>query len=509
MKFKFSFREIKEKTVAWIKKNQIEFTLLLLILLLGTFLRFHQISGHATFLGDEGRDALAVKRMIVDHKFTLLGPTVSFGNLYLGPIYYYMMIIPLWLTGLDPVGPAMMVASFGVISIFLVYLLGREFFDRVAGLTAAALYAVSYPIIIHTRSSWNPNPVPFFALLTIYGLWRTIKEKDGRWLILVGACLGIIFQLHYIAFVFIGVVFLIFLILRVPLERKWYLAGILSFLALLSPQILFELRHQFINSKAMIEFFLKKGKFETSAGVGFDRFAPFSIYQRLFTRFLAVNQKLLGIILAVFVFLGVISHALKRKNFKTKNLGLSLLGLWLLLSVLTIPLYRGTIHDHYLGFIFPAPFLLFGLVVSRIWMKKMGKIFALIIVFFFLIVNLKETNLLSGVGPNHQIKRTKIIASTIAQDVGEEKFNLALVSPTGDFMALNYRYFLELFGKIPEGYGNFDNIDVLYVIEEIKWVSPEELGLWEVGTFGPFEVAKDWTFDFQVMIYKLVHSEEK
>jgi len=79
------------------------------------------------------------------------------------------------------------------------------------------------------------------------------------------------------------------------------------------------------------------------------------------------------------------------------------------------------------------------------------------------------------------------------------------VAPTGDFLAMNYRYFLELFGKIPEDYGNFDEIDVLYVIEEKSWVSPEQLNLWEVGTFGPFVVKKDWTFDFQIMVYKLEH----
>lgn len=493
----------------WIRKNWIEFILLLAIILLGAFLRFYQIRGYATFLGDEGRDAIIVKRMIVDHKFTLLGPTVSFGNLYLGPIYYYMMIIPLWLTRLDPVGPAMMVASFGVISIFLVYLLGKEFFDRVAGLIAAALYAVSYPIIVHTRSSWNPNPVPLFALLTIYGLWRTIKDKNGRWLALVGACLGIIFQLHYIAFAFIGSVFLIFLILKIRLKWYWYLLGIFSFLALLFPQILFELRHNFVNTKAMVDLFLRRGHFETSAGIGLDKFAPFSLYQRLFTNLLAINHRLLGITLLALTTLGVIFHALRRKKFKTENLGLSLLGLWMLLGVLIVPLYRGTLYDHYLGFVFPTPFLLFGFVLSRIWSRKIFKPFALMIFLFFFVINLKQTNLFSGVGPNYQIERRKLVASAIAQDVGDGKFNLALVAPTGDFMAMNYRYFLELFGKIPEEYGNFDQIDILYVIEETKWVSPEKLGLWEVGTFGLLKVEKDWTYDFQIQVYKLIHKEKK
>ncbi len=491
----------------WAKNNKGELILLLLILGLGAFLRFYQIHGHATFLGDEGRDAIIVKRMIVDHKFTLLGPTVSFGNLYLGPIYYYLMMIPLWLTRLDPVGPAMMVASLGVASIFLVYLLGREFFNRSAGLTAAALYAVSYPIIVHTRSSWNPNPVSFFALLTIYGLWRTIRDKDGKWLVLVGACLGIIFQLHYIALAFIGSIFLIFLILRVRLAWKWYLLGIFSFLALLSPQILFELRHNFVNSKAMIDLFLKRGHFETSAGVGFDKFAPFSLYQRLFYKFIAVDQRWLGAFLIIPVTLWGILHTLRKRKFKKENLGFSLLGLWILFGVLIIPLYRGTLYDHYLGFIFPTPFLFYGFVFSRLWARKILKPLALIIFLFFFVINLKQTNFFSGAGPNYQIERAKIVATAIAQDVGDEKFNLALVAPTGDFMAMNYRYFLELAGKMPEDYGNFENIDTLYVIVGTRWAAPQELGLWEVGTFGPFITEKEWKFDFQVDVYRLIHQE--
>ena len=80
--------------VEWIKKNKIEFLVLLVILLAAGFLRLYRISGYMTFLGDEGRDVLVVKRIIVDHKWTLLGPTASVGGFFLGPIYYYFMLKP-------------------------------------------------------------------------------------------------------------------------------------------------------------------------------------------------------------------------------------------------------------------------------------------------------------------------------------------------------------------------------------------------------------------------------
>lgn len=493
--------------IIWIRKNKFEFLLLVLILLLGIFLRFYQIHGHATFLGDEGRDALIVKGMIVDHKFTLLGPTASFGNLYLGPAYYYMMLLPLWLANFDPVGPAMMVATFGVLAIILLWKMARDFFGPVAAFSAASLYAVSHVVITHTRSSWNPNPMPFFSLLAIYSLYRTIKDQNGKWLVPLGASLGIALQLHYIAFVLMGIVLLIFFFLRVRLSWKWYLAGLASFTLFLSPQILFELRHNFVNSRAMVDFFLRRGEFTASAGVGFDKLAPFSLYFRLFRKLITIDVNSLAIFLGAVSGLTGFYFAWKQKAWRTKNLGLTILLLWLFLGIFFIPFYRGTLHDHYLGFLFPTPFLLAGFFFSRLWVNRFGKVIVIVGLVFFLGLNLSKTNIFSGAGPNWQIQRTRQVSQTIAQDVGKKSFNLALVSPTGDFMALNYRYFLELFGKNPEDYGNFDKIDILYVIEEAKWVSPEELGLWEVGTFGPFTNTRDWTFDFQVVVYRLEHKK--
>ena len=102
-------------------RSHLWWILLLLVIILGGYLRLWKIADYMTFLGDEGRDVLVVKRMLVDHKFTLLGPTASVGGFFLGPIYYYFMIPFLWLFNLNPVGPAVMVGLFGTATIALVY----------------------------------------------------------------------------------------------------------------------------------------------------------------------------------------------------------------------------------------------------------------------------------------------------------------------------------------------------------------------------------------------------
>src|SRR3990167_8652478 len=139
--------------------------ILVVIFVLAAILRFWRIDEYQTFLGDEGRDVLVVKRMLLDGKFTLLGPITSVGSIYMGPVYYYFTAPFLYLWNFDPVGPAIMVAFFSIATIYFVYRIGSDYFHQIVGLTAALTYFVSRLTIVYGKSSWNPNVVPFFAVL--------------------------------------------------------------------------------------------------------------------------------------------------------------------------------------------------------------------------------------------------------------------------------------------------------------------------------------------------------
>src|SRR3989344_2040617 len=158
------------KFISCIKLHKLEFAIITLILVVAAFLRLYKIDQYLTFLGDEGRDVLIVKALLERGDVILIGPPTSIGNMYLGPLYYYLMALPLFVTGFNPVGPAIMVAVLGILTVWLVYFVGKQFFKTNVGLIAASLYAVSPVNIFYSRSSWNPNPMPFFALLTFYSL---------------------------------------------------------------------------------------------------------------------------------------------------------------------------------------------------------------------------------------------------------------------------------------------------------------------------------------------------
>ena len=257
--------------------------LLAVILLLAAWLRLFDISGHLTFLGDEGRDVLVAYNILHGH-LTLLGPRASAGDFFTGPIYYYMMAPFLWLFNYSPVGPAVMIAVLSVATVWLIYYLGKKFITTSGAFIAAFLYAVSPLVITYSHSSWNPNPMPFFTLLVLYFLYLGVKTSSAKYFFVSGILYGICLQLHYIE-VITGLIigFFIFLsalsktrflkhlinrhqqlakITEIPLKlafvtvARQYGLIFIGFLVGFSPFIAFELRHQFENSKAILKFVL-------------------------------------------------------------------------------------------------------------------------------------------------------------------------------------------------------------------------------------------------------------
>jgi len=82
-----------------------------IVVFLGAFLRFWKIGEWQYFTYDQARDYLIVKKAVVDHKFTLVGPTVLAPGVYLPPFYYYSLIPFLLLFKFHLFGPDLYLAS--------------------------------------------------------------------------------------------------------------------------------------------------------------------------------------------------------------------------------------------------------------------------------------------------------------------------------------------------------------------------------------------------------------
>jgi 4-amino-4-deoxy-L-arabinose transferase-like glycosyltransferase len=140
-----------------------------------------------------------VRRLLTDFDPILIGPGTSIGNMYLGPLYYYLMAPFLLIFNFSPAGPAIGVAILSILTIWLIWFVSRKWFGKFPALITAFLYALSPAVIIYSRSSWNPNIMPFFALLTIYATWMFWSPQSKtsgdyrakyRWLVVAGVSFG-------------------------------------------------------------------------------------------------------------------------------------------------------------------------------------------------------------------------------------------------------------------------------------------------------------------------------
>ncbi len=488
------------------------------ILALGAYLRLHNIAGYMTFLGDEGRDVLVVKRMIVDHKFTLLGPTASVGGFFLGPLYYYLMLPFLWAWGLNPVGPAVMVALFGVATIYLVYLTGRVLFDRWVGIIAASLYAVSPLVIAYSRSSWNPNVVPFFATLLVLLLWKLKQRETGRVALGIGVVLGMGLQLHYLflfLFVLVGLWYAVSvrratLLRLVALTTAGFVIGYAPFLA-------FEVRHGFPNTQSVIRFVFA-GKETGYQGTAFFT-TIYDIVFRLFGRLLfrlpdttvwdnfprwqiavwIMITRTTAIISSIALFLPVFRRRKQSQNYL-------LLLLWFTVPVFLFGFYKKGIYDYYFGIFFALPFLAVGIIVSLLMKGKLSRWMALGLWLGLVYFNWQGRPFVHP--PNNQLAQAREIARVAYEKAEGRPYNFALVTSGNSDHA--YRYFFELWGNKPVTIEN-ESIDperktVTDQLIVICEGACEPLGhpLWEIAGFGRAEIAGSWDVPF-VKIYKLVH----
>lgn len=503
--------------------------ILILILSIASFVRLYRIMDYITFLGDEGRDVMVVYK-ILHGDFTLLGPTASVGGFFLGPIYYYFMAPFLWLFNYNPVGPAIMVAIFGVATVWLIYKIGKEFFGASVGLMAAGLYAISPLVIIYSRSSWNPNLVPFFSLLTLYVVYKSVKNNSVKLFILAGILFGILMQLHYLA-IFLGVIIGIYILLFkftfsrndiLPAIFKQYFYFLLGFIIGWSPFLLFEIRHEFLNVISIFNFIVRSGDtgggnhfFETISNVFFRIFArlvanfPTPEKVDLISKFninLWKNMSLFLGIAGTFVLTWKCINSYRKHSVDFAKF--SLLLIWLLIGVGLFGFYKKSIYDYYFGFMFPLPFLIVGILLKSLWGNKIGKVLSVLILLILIWLNTIMPPYKASA--NRQLNQAEEISRFVIDKTDNKPFNFALI--TGGNSDHAYRYFFTIWGSEPEVIETFENdperktvTDQLLVVCEEVVCEPEGNAIWEIAGFGKAEIVDKWDISV-VKVYKLKHS---
>ncbi|RYG49906.1 MAG: hypothetical protein EOO01_11880, partial [Chitinophagaceae bacterium] len=201
------------KAVAFLKEHYI----LLGIMLLGIFLRLYHLEFQSIWLDEihtmkESDPALSWKQF---------HDVITFRE---GIPHLYFLLVRLFfeLFGYTIWSARFLSVIAGVLGIFGTYLLGKELFDKKAGLSAAALLAVNTFHIYYSQEARSYALLLMFTVFSFYFLIRFLKLPTWRMAIFFGLFTGLIAHAHPIGVTAILAAYLVvlFALLKMPTEHR-------------------------------------------------------------------------------------------------------------------------------------------------------------------------------------------------------------------------------------------------------------------------------------------------
>lgn len=179
-----------------------------------------------------------IARNILKFKDPLL--LVFNGNPYYDhpPLGFQLMAISYLIFGINEFSARLPSALSGFGSVVLLYLLGKNLFNKMVGFGAAALLTSSVWFILRSRSGNLDAPLVFFFILTLYLAVKTIKAYP-RYILLVSISLAALLMVKS----FIGITIILpitfyFLLNRKRITSGYLLFSVVLFIAAISPWLI-------------------------------------------------------------------------------------------------------------------------------------------------------------------------------------------------------------------------------------------------------------------------------
>ncbi len=475
----------------------------LIILVIAFITRFYRLAELTTFGGDQGVDYLRVFEMLESRRPTLLGPVTHVG-VYLGPLYYYLLVPFFLIFKFDPIAAPVMFALFGTATVGLVYVLAeyvlrpglaaaRPGLSRLVAFLTAALYAVSPVILESSRAPSQPHLIPFFATLFLISTIRIIEDRAGKWdLAAIGISLAATIQFHFLAFplwVFAAIVLtgVSWRSQETPEYKILWLA--IPAAILLFPWFLFELRHNFFITHQIFSY-LQSGEVGFSPVAYSERVLDLAWFS--FDRLMGQGNQLFTLLAIVFALAGIGIFLCNQESPARTGRRLLIIIFFALVNIFGISLYSFPLSNHYISALYPVIIILAAYGIFQTLPRALGFITFITIIIFTLGKNDFSRNYGYTMPVGVTTKTIEKAAAVIADDMKDKGAAFEVANTLdGDTRAYPYRYVLTAVYKLkPLGVEKYPEAARLYIVSR----EPAENLLvdkrWELLSFPVAEVDK-------------------
>jgi 4-amino-4-deoxy-L-arabinose transferase-like glycosyltransferase len=217
-----------------IRLERWEWLLLGVILTIGAWLRFSHLD-LLEFQGDEAYAANLALDCVKHGKFPTAGLMSSVG--VTNPPLFIYLLIPMFALSTNPVCVSCCIAVLGLSAVAACWWMGRRYYGSVAGLVAAAFFAVSPWAVIYSRKIWAQDFVPVFATATMWAVHAVCvgkKPKAVFWCVLLPLC---VVQIHFSGLALTATVLVIVAWLRPRIDWRFAAGGLVVALGLMIPYL--------------------------------------------------------------------------------------------------------------------------------------------------------------------------------------------------------------------------------------------------------------------------------
>lgn len=349
-----------------------DYTILALIVLLAAAIRLYHFHDWLFFAMDQARDAFVAMRAFGagPASLPLLGPRAAGTFLRLGPVFYYFQYLAAKISGsVEPSVFAYPDLIFSLLAIPLFFFFLRIYFSRIVSALATAVFAFSFVAVQYSRFAWNPNSVPFWTLVSLYGLYRFSVAEDRkkyRWLAISMAGLGIASQLHFLTFLSLPIIVLFYLFLTKSFSRagwKGLLIAVIILGLLYFPMILSEIKTKGDN---IGQFLFAIGSKPQKQSLGAGLFQNIKMHGQYYFLFLSsyTSRSFWPSVIAgiIFILLAMIYAGLayfKEKDRGRKNF-LALILAWISITFLILIPFSFQLQPRFFFIALALPFILFA-----------------------------------------------------------------------------------------------------------------------------------------------------
>lgn len=280
---------------------------------------------------DVSRDFSLLKEMIDTGRLSLVGPHTSMGGVFHGPLWYYINLPVFFATGGDPILMGWFWWGLSIATLIIFWIVVKKLFGSTVALFSTLLYSANSIVnpIIGFKQFFNPYGAVMLSPVFFYFLVRYIETKKSLFLAFLLLTIGCLIQFQMVFG--IPILILTILYLAIFLYKNKLLKHLLIFPIILFPLltfILFDLRHDFIQTKSAL-MFLSSSQQKNIEILPFVYEKAVSVVTDTFFSLTLDNRLLAGVYFLLFIFL---AFKVKGKDRKIYMFFLYFyFGFWLML----------------------------------------------------------------------------------------------------------------------------------------------------------------------------------